>query len=221
MVDRGVHHFHVAGHVGILELRHVRETGLAVVILVAFDVGFIFKIDAVFVAEVIPIWGVGVVAVAHVVDVAALHEEHFFLHLFTRHIVTRRRIVFVAVDALHLDGLAVEVIIASGQSEFVVLGSRLLDFHFAEAHDGGERFNHVALLVLQFAHERIAVWRFGAPRFHLVSSEERGRCGEFAVLAHFSHRCRSRHAWYEGVVVRIEFVFVERIADGVSLGSLG
>ena len=120
VVDGGVNHLHVACNVCVLELRHVGEAGFAVVVLVALDVGFVLKIDAVFVAEVVPVGRVGVVAVAHVVDVAALHEEHFLLHLLARYVMSRLRVVFVTVHTLHLDGLAVEVVVASGQSELIL-----------------------------------------------------------------------------------------------------
>ena len=70
------------------------------------------------------------------VDVATLHQEHFLLHLLAGDVVSRLRIVFVTVDALHLDGLAVEVVVASGQSELVLAGGCVLNFYFAETYVG-------------------------------------------------------------------------------------
>ena len=172
MVDVGVHHFHVAGHVGIAEFLHVREAGFAVVVFVAFDVGFVLQVDTIFIAEVVPVGVAGIVRVAHVVDIAALHEHHLVLHLLAGDGVAQLGIVFMAVDALHLDGLAVEVVVAASQTELIVLGSGLLDFDFAESDHGGEGFHDVALLVLQLSDEDVAVGLLSVPGLHFVACIE-------------------------------------------------
>ena len=220
MVDGGMHHFHVAGHVGILQFDGVRRTFLAVVILVAFDVGFVLQVDAIFVAEVIPVGGAGIVGVAHVVDVAALHEHDFLRHPFAGDGVSAVGIGFMTVDALHLDGLSVQIVVASGQSELVLVGRRVLDFDFAEADDGGVGFDHAALLVLELSHEGVAVGALGAPGLHLVAGLE-GE-GHFLGGAAFERveRGFSADAFHEPVLVAVELVLVERIAQAVVLGLL-
>ena len=183
-----MYHFHVARNVCVAELRYVRKAFLAVVVLVALDVGLVFEVDTVFIAEVVPVGCIGVVRVTHMVDVAALHQEHFFFHLFARNVVTRFGVCFMTVHTLHLDGLSVQVVVTSGQSEFVLVGRCVLDFDFAEAHNGREGFDGASLLVQQFAHQRIAVRSFGAPRLHGVAGIERKLCHNFVVLANGSHR---------------------------------
>ena len=62
---RSVHvrayHFYIACHVGSAPLLRVRERCVAVIVFVALDVGFILQIDAILVAEIIPVGVVGIV----------------------------------------------------------------------------------------------------------------------------------------------------------------
>ena len=220
MVHVGVYHFHVAGHVGIAEFLHVGEAGFAVIVFVAFDVGFVFEVDAVFIAEVVPVGVAGIVRVAHVVDVAALHEHHLVFHLLAGDGMAQFGAVLVAVDTLHLDGLSVEIVVAAGQTELVVLGSSLLDFYLAESDDGRECFHHLALLVLQLSDEGVAVGLFGAPGLHLVASVEL----EAETLLHAGLQLvdgeAGTYAFHGFIVVAVEFVFEERIGEGIALDSL-
>ena len=209
VVHRGVNHLHVAGDVGVLELGHVGKAGFTIIVLMAFDIGLILEIDAVLVAEVVPVGRIGIVAVAHVVDVALLHEEHFVLHLLAGHVVSCGGIVFVAVHALHLDGLAVEVVIAACESELVLVGGRFADFDFAEADVGGEGLDGVALLVLQFAHEGVTVGSFSTPGFHLAAGGQHDVGLHLTALADFTDGCHGGYAGHEGVFVGIELVFIE------------
>ena len=77
----GMHHLQHARHVLRLPLGDVRERGIAVVVLVRLDVGLVLEVDTVLVAEVVPVGAGGVVRVAHVVDVGALHHHDLALHL--------------------------------------------------------------------------------------------------------------------------------------------
>ena len=86
------------------------------------------------------------------VDVGAFHQKDFFLHLYAGDGMTSFGVSFMSVDALQLDGLSVEIIIASCQSEFVVGGGGVFDFYLAETHDGRHGFNHLAFLVFQLGH---------------------------------------------------------------------
>ena len=127
------------------------------------DVGFVLEVEAVFVAQVIEVGVVGVVAQAHVVDVALLHEHYLVLHLPAGDGVARRGVVLVAVHALELHGLVVDVEIASGQPELVLVGRCLANLHLAYAEVGAHALNDLALAVLQRGHEHVAVGRLGAP----------------------------------------------------------
>ena len=120
----------------VAELLDVRQRLLAIVVLMALDVGLILKIDAVLVAQIVPVGSVGIVTVAYVVDIATLHEEHLVLHLLTRYVVTRSRIVLMTVHTLHLYGLTVEIVVAACQSELVLIGRSVLDFNLAETYVG-------------------------------------------------------------------------------------
>ena len=166
VVHGGMHHFEVARHVLVAELRHMTQRFFAVVIFVALDVALVFEVDAVLVGQVVPIRIVAVVAVADVVDVGALHEHHFALHLFARDGMSALGVRLVAVNALHLDGLAVEIIVTSRFAEFIVRGGRFFDLDFAETHHRREGFEHLIFCVLQLSHEHIAPGRFGAPLLH-------------------------------------------------------
>ena len=58
MVDMGIDHLEHTGDVLSLELWDVRQRGLAVVVLVGLDVGFVLEVDTILVAEIVPI-GIG------------------------------------------------------------------------------------------------------------------------------------------------------------------
>ena len=217
VVHAGVYHFHIAGHVGILKLRHVRETGIAVIVLVALDVCFVFEIDAIFVAKIVPVGRTGVVRVAHVVDVAALHEHHFLLHLLAGNGVAAVGIVLVAVHALHLNRLAVEVVVAAGEFELVIFRFRLLHFDLAEAHGGGERFNHLALLVFELSHEDIHLRALCAPGLHLCAGFEAHANVLLHVRQQFFEGGNGRHACNGLVAFAVKLVLVKGIVDGIIL----
>ena len=63
------------------EFGYMRERCVSIEILVAFKVGLTFKIDAVFVAEIVEVRVVGVVGGAHMVDVGTLHGHDLAFHL--------------------------------------------------------------------------------------------------------------------------------------------
>ena len=221
MIDVLMHHLHIACHVLVAELWHPRQRLVAVVILMALDVGFILEHDAIFVAEIIPIGVVGIMTVAHVVDVAALHQHHLFFHLFASDGVAPLRGIFVAVHALHLHGLVVEVIIAPGQSEFIVVGGGLTDFAGAETYDGADRLYHVALGVLQLCHEHISVGGFRAPGLGGGTRDADALRGIGSPCdGDFQRLLCARLGSHGGVLLAVELFFVERIAEGGSLDGL-
>ena len=163
MVDRGMHHLHITGDVCILEGWHMRKTRLTIVILMAFDVSLILQVDTIFITEIIPVWCIRIVTVAHVVDIGTLHQEYLLLHLLATHRMTRIDIVLMTVHTLQFDRLAVQIIVATCQSKLILVGRRILDFHLTETHDGGEGLHGLALRILQLAHQSIAIRSLGTP----------------------------------------------------------
>ena len=63
----------------ILKLGYVRERCVAILVLVALDVSLILKINTVFIAQIVPIGGIGIVGAKHVVDFALEHQHHLEL----------------------------------------------------------------------------------------------------------------------------------------------
>ena len=163
-------------------------------------------------------------AVADVIDIGALHEHHLLLHLFTRDGVPSSGIGFVTVDALHLDGASVEVIVATGFAEFIGCGGGVFDFNFAEADDGGESFEHISLLVLQFAHQHIAVGGFSAPRLHAVAGIEGELHVLFGAAFHGNGGCGAHDAGGSGgfaVKFLLEKAVTESEVFQILLGEVG
>ena len=97
------------------------------------------------------------------VDVGALHHHHlFFLHLASDG-MTNGGMALVAVHTLQLHGLAVDVVVATSQTELVLIGRSVLDFNLAETYDCRNGFQNLALLVQQFTNEGVAVGSLGCP----------------------------------------------------------
>ena len=219
-----MHHFEVARHVLVAEFRHMTQRFFAVVIFVALDVALVFEVDAIFVGQVVPIRIVAVVAVADVVDVGALHEHHFVLHLFARDGMSALGVRLVAVDALHLDGLAVEIVVTSRFAELIVRGGRFFDLDFAETYYRREGFEHLIFCVLQLSHEHIAPGRLGAPLLHECAGLEHHFGFGFAVLVHGNgHRSLRTFHGRSGFAVEgflVEFV-VHAQAFDVFLREVG
>ena len=219
MVDVCMCQLHDACHVGRLKFGHMRQRGITVIILVAFDVGLILQIDAILVAEVVPVRIVGVVRVAHMVDVATLHQHDFLFHLLHRDSVACSRIDFLTVDTFQLHRLAVHVVVASGQSELVFAGRRILDFDLAEAQSGRERLYDTAFLILQLAHQYITIGRLGRPLARTGYGYLRLRT-EIATLLHFVQLKCAAYAFHQLIVIRIKLVGVERIGQCISFYRL-
>ena len=116
----------------------------------------------------------------------------------------------MTVDTLQLDRLSVEIVISSSQSELILLGRSLLDFHLSEANDGREGLNRSALGILQFSYQCITVRSFCTPELHLVGSIERSFQNNLALGIQFSYeRSRSCNAFHQVIVVGIETVGIE------------
>ena len=224
VVHGGVHHFEVARHVLVAELRHMAQRFFFVVVFVALEVGLIFEVDAIFVGQVVPIGVVAVVAVAHMVDVCALHQHDFALHLFARDGVSALGAGLVAVNALHFDGLAVEIIVTSRLAELIVGCGRFFDLDFAETHHGREGFEHTSFGVFQLTHEHIAPGSFGTPLLDERTRLEHDFGIRFSVLVHGNgHRSLRAFHGRSGFAVEgflVEFV-VHAQAFDILLGEVG
>ena len=97
------------------------------------------------------------------VDISLEHKEHLFLHLLTCNVVSCVDIVLVTVHTLHLDRLTVQIIVASCQTEFIILSLSIADFNLAESHICRCSLKHLALLVEQRYNQCIAVRLLGTP----------------------------------------------------------
>ena len=127
----------------------------------------------------------------------------------------------MTVDTLQLDRLSVEIVISSSQSELILLGRSLLDFHLSEANDGREGLNRSALGILQFSYQCITVRSFCTPELHLVGCIERSLQNYLSLGIQFSYeRSRSCNAFHQVIVVGIETVGIERILQGITLDGL-
>ena len=220
MVDAGTYHFHISCHVSSFPTFGMRGTFLTIIILVAFDVRLVFQVDAILVAQPIPIRRTRIVRVTNVVDVHPLHQHHFFGHTFTGDVMPLFRIAFVTVHPFHLDRLAIEVIVTARQSEFILIGRSILDFDFAEAYSGREGFYHTSLLVFQFAHQRIAIRLFGIPRLHGCTGIQGCLYLLNITRQELCHRYIHRHVLYQGVFIAIQSKFIEGEAQRMILHLL-
>ena len=72
------------------------------------DVGFVYHIQAIFVAKVVPLGCVGVVACAHSVDIEFLHQCDVFYHALTRHYKALPGIYFMTIYAFNEYWFAVD-----------------------------------------------------------------------------------------------------------------
>ena len=211
MVHCGVHHFEIARYVVIAKFGNVAQRLLAIIVLVALDVAFIFEIDTILVSKIIPVGVVAIVTIAHVVDVTTLHQHHFLLHLLMSDGMTTLGICFVAVHTLHLDGLAIEIIVATCLAKFVILSSSILNFNLTEADNGREGFEHLIFRIEQLTHKDIAPRRFCTPLLHECTSLEFHSSSGFTTLAHFDRSSYDIHTCYGSGIFAIELLFKEAI----------
>ena len=152
------------------------------------------------------------------VDVGTLHQHDLILHYFAGDGVSQSRVAFVAVHTFQFHGLAVHVVITSGQSELVLRCGRVLDFHFTETHDGGNRLDNASFFVFQLAHQGIAVRQFGRPFIRVLHLHHHFRSLLFTGFDHGyrSRGCDSRH---RRVLIRIQLVGIQRINHRITFGG--
>ena len=202
---------HDTCHMGIPEFRHMAQRSRTIVILVALDVGLVFEIDTILVACVEPVWVIGIVGSAHVVDVASAHEHDLVDHLLVSDGVARCEVDLLTVHALQLHRHVVDVIVAACQSELIVLGLGVAYLHLSHAEISREGLDHLALLVEQLAHKHIAVRSLAAPQLgRHVDVESCISCFAYSHLYLFC-LCLQRFARY---LVRPQLALLDCICDG-------
>ena len=192
----GVSQFHHTCDVCRLPFHGVGERCIAVVILMTLQIGLAFKIDTVFVTEVVEVGIVRIMRGANVVDVGALHHHHLFLHLLARDGMTAFGIRLMTVHTLQLQRLAINKEIPAREEELVVGVLNILDFNRSEAYLCRYGFGGIALEVAQLSHQYVDIRFLGCPRLDGHQRKNLSRC------------CRSG---YEFIFVGIKLVFVEAV----------
>ena len=175
MIVVGNDHLRHARHMRVLPRGIVRQGSLPIMIMVTLDIRLVHEVDAILVAEPIPVRGVRIMRIADVVDVGAFHQADVLLHHLPRDRVAHRRLRLVTVDATQLDRLSVQIEVAARQAEFILRSRRIADGHLAETHDGGEHIQRRAGSVFQFSDQGIAMRGLGRPRLGLRIVQDRGK----------------------------------------------
>ena len=119
--------------------------------LVTLDIGLVDYVKAIFVAEVIPVRHVGVVAGAYGVDVILLHQFDVLHHAFAADHAARVGVELVAVHALKRHGLPIDKQLAAAH------------VHFAETHFLTNGFLHYAVHAHQLQGQRVQIRYFCRP----------------------------------------------------------
>ena len=132
-----------------------------------FDVGFIFQVDTVFIAEVVPVWIIGIMRISYMIDIGAFHDHDLFCHSFATDGMTGFGRTLVPINAFQFHRFIVYIKITACQSEFIVFSFSVFDFHFAETNVCRYRFYCTTFFIHQFSYQHIAVGFFGRPGFNI------------------------------------------------------
>ena len=111
-----------------------------------FDIGFVVNVESVFVAKLIELAVLRIVAQTNGVQIVQLHQFEILAHQFFCHVMSGQRIVLVDVYTLELDRLAVE---QQDGVRFAVAGDLvdLFDFDAAETDVLRDYFRHLAVFL--------------------------------------------------------------------------
>ena len=173
-----------------------------------FKVRFIFQIDAVLVAKVIPVRGIRIMGVADMVDVGTLHQHDFFLHLLASDGMAHRGIRLVAIDSFQFGCLSVDVVITACQPEFVFGSRSIFYLYFTETDISGNDLYGTSFLVFKLSHERIAIGLLGRPQ-HRGFLRKSGPAGNNLTFSHRSDSSSSCTGSHQGILIRIDFIGVK------------
>ena len=169
-----MHHLEHTRDVLCLELRHVRERSLAVVVLMRLDICLVLEVDTILIAQVVPVGSRRVVRVAYVVDIRTLHQEDLTLHLLMRDSMPTGGIRLVAVRPLELHRLMVDVEVATRMTELILVGWCLADLDLTEARiDGRTIQQRLPRLIIEFGDQDIAVGCFCRPECRALERKRR------------------------------------------------
>ena len=108
MIEATLHMTFIALEVYLLVLFVLGKRSLSITHAVAFDIGFGAKVDAVLVAQLIPIGIVGIMAGTYGVDVHLLHLLDVLQHALTTDDVASVGIHLMTIHTLDEDGFAVD-----------------------------------------------------------------------------------------------------------------
>ena len=158
MIAVALHHIVYTVPYRLGPLRLFGQAMLAISLRVALVVGLVPDVEAVAVAEVVPVFVVGVVAGAHSVDVVGLHQLDVPFHILAAHHVASKGVVFVAVHALDGHGLAVDA------------QQAVLDLHRAETNLLLNRLDGNSIFVFQPDCDGVEIRTLCRPRFYAGDS---------------------------------------------------
>ena len=161
---------------------------------VRFKIGFVDQVDAVFVAQVVPVFLVGVVRGADGVDVVPLAERDVVDHVLPGDGAAALRVEFVAVGALEDHALAVE------------LHDAVFDTEATEADALHDLFDQRTVMAHNKHRQLIQGWLFGAPRRNVLQRagiEGDGFVGALRGFPHHSAVCVTQFRLDGGRVVCI------------------
>ena len=159
-----------------------------------FKIGFVDQVDAVFVAQVVPVFLVGVVRGADGVDVVPLAERDVVDHVLPGDGAAALRVEFVAVGALEDHALAVE------------LHDAVFDTEATEADALHDLFDQRTVMAHNKHRQLIQGWLFGAPRRNVLQRagiEGDGFVGALRGFPHHSAVCVTQFRLDGGRVVCI------------------
>ena len=183
------------------------------------DISFVFEIDTVLIAKIVPIWSIGIVSITHVVDITLQHKHNLFLHLLACNSVSALKTVLVTVNTLHLDWFAVEVVITSSQAELIIFSFCLANFNFTESHVSRSHFNGATLFVKQAYNQSIAVRLFSTPLCR-ISNSKRNINGSCFAIGNLRNCIDSSCTLYNLIIVAVEFILVQLYLYLIVLCSL-
>ena len=159
MVPVARHHARRAVHIRVPPLRIVRQSVARDVVAVRLQIGLVYDVQPVLIAQRVPPAVVRVVAGAHAVDVVRLHQRDVADHRLHAHHRPQLFVELVPVDAAQLHGHSVDQQPAA------------LRLHRPEPHVQTLHFRRVALVVLQHHQQRVQIRLFRRPRVHLRHAE--------------------------------------------------